>query len=243
MGEFTSISVSDGTEMRVYVARPASTAKTPAILVFQEAFGVNSHIRDVTERFAKRGYVAASPELFHRTAPGFEGRYDDFDSVRKHMSAMTNEGIEADVRATYETLRGASRVVSVGFCMGGRVSYIANSILPLNAAASFYGGGIAPALLDRAARQNGPILFFWGGLDKHIGEDQRGAVRTSMTNASKPFIETLFSFADHGFFCDQRASYNPEAARDAWALTTSFLDAHAENSERSEESTEAPRKR
>jgi carboxymethylenebutenolidase len=226
MGEFTSVKVSDGTEMRVYVARPASQSAR-AILVFQEAFGVNSHIRDVTERFAELGYLATAPELFHRTEPGFEGRYDDFNSVRPHISALTTDGIEADVRATYELLRDANRVAAIGFCMGGRVAYIANSILPLAAAVSFYGGGIAPALLDRASRQHAPIMLFWGGLDKHIGEDQRGAIRQALTGASKPFIETLFSFADHGFFCDQRASYNPDAAREAWALTTSFLDARS----------------
>jgi len=225
------IRVEDGTEMDVYTARPEGGGKAPGILVFQEAFGVNAHIRDVTDRFARLGYLAAAPELYHRTAPGFEGRYDDFDSVRRHMSAMTVEGIEADARATFELLRSdeacSGRVVSIGFCMGGRVSYIANSILPLAAAVSFYGGGIAPALLDRAQRQSAPILLFWGGLDKHIGEEQRGAVRNALSAASKPFIETLFSFADHGFFCDQRASHDPEAARDAWALTTSFLGGHA----------------
>lgn len=226
MGEFTSVKVSDGSEMRVYVARPPAS-NAPAILVFQEAFGVNAHIRDVTERFAKRGYLAAAPELFHRTAPGFESGYDDFEVVRPHISALTPEGIEADARATYELVRSAPSVVCVGFCMGGRVSFIANSILPLHAAVSFYGGGIAPALLDRASRQNAPLLMFWGGLDKHIGEDQRGAVRGALMKASKPFIETLMSFADHGFFCDQRASYNPDAAREAWALTASFLDARA----------------
>ena len=226
-----SIRVDDGTEMNVFTAAPHGSGKFPGILVFQEAFGVNGHIRDVAERFAKLGYVAAAPELFHRTAPGFEGRYDDFDSVRKHMSALTNEGLEADARAAFEMLRGDAacngRIVSVGFCMGGRVSYLANAILPLAAAVSYYGGGIAPALLDRAPSQHGPILLHWGGLDKHIGEEQRAAVRGALTNASKPFIDILFSFADHGFNCDQRASYNPEAARDAWALTTSFLGAHS----------------
>ena len=226
MGDFTSVRVSDGTEMRVYVARPSATGKSPAILVFQEAFGVNSHIRDVTERFAKRGYVAAAPELFHRTAPGFEGRYDDFDSVPKHIGAMTTDGIEADVRATYDLLKGASSVVCIGFCMGGRVSFIANSVVPLSASVGFYGN-VPPELLGRASRQNGPNLLFWGGLDKHIGEEQRSALRQALTNASKPFVEMLFSFADHGFFCDERSSYNPDAARDAWALTTSFLDANA----------------
>src|SRR5438270_836039 len=110
----------------------------PAILVFQEAFGVNAHIRDVTERFAELGYLAAAPEVFHRSAPpGFEGNYSDFPSVQPHMKAMTNEGLEADIRATYELLRNDNacngRFASIGFCMGGRVSYLANSILPLGA--------------------------------------------------------------------------------------------------------------
>jgi len=227
MSDFTSVRIGDGTEMRVYVARPPS-GKGPAILVFQEAFGVNAHIRDVTERFAKLGYLAAAPEVFHRSAPpGFEGNYSDFPSVQPHMKAMTNEGLEADIRATFELLRNDNacngRFASIGFCMGGRVSYLANSILPLGAAVSFYGGGIAPGLLDRAPRQNAPILLFWGGLDKHIGEEQRGAIRDALTKSSKPFVEALFSFADHGFFCDARPSYNPEAARDSWTLTTSFL--------------------
>ena len=226
MSDFTSVPVSDGTEMRVYVARPPS-GKGPAILVFQEAYGVNAHIQDVTQRFAKLGYLAAALELFHRTAPGFDGNYSDFSSAQPHMKAMTNEGLEADIRATFELLQSDKacngRFASVGFCMGGRVSYLANSILPLGAAVSFYGGGIAPGLLDRAPRQNAPILLFWGGLDQHIGEEQRGAIRDALTKSSKRFIETLFSFADHAFFCDARPSYNPEAARDSWALTTSFL--------------------
>jgi len=130
MSDFTSVRISDGTEMRVYVARPPS-GKGPAILVFQEAFGVNAHIRDVTERFAELGYLAAAPEVFHRSAPpGFEGNYSDFPSVQPHMKAMTNEGLEADIRATYELLRNDNacngRFASIGFCMGGRVSYLAN---------------------------------------------------------------------------------------------------------------------
>jgi carboxymethylenebutenolidase len=224
------VSVSDGTEMSVYVARPDGEGPFPAILVFQEAFGVNEHIRDVTERFARLGYIAAAPELFHRTAPGFEGQYGDIDAVRPHMTAMTVEGTAADCQAAFSLLRGdpqwSGSVVSVGFCMGGRVSYLANSVLPLSAAVSFYGGGIAPALLDRAAAQNGPLLLFWGGLDQHIGQDQRNSIRAALDNAKKPYIETLFSFADHGFFCDRRGSYNPDAAREAWALTTSFLAGH-----------------
>lgn len=226
---FINVRVSDGTEMRVYLARPESAGPHPGILVFQEAFGVNAHIRDVTERFAKLGYVAAAPELFHRTAPGFEGDYENLEPSMNLARAVTVEELEADVMAAFNLLRNDSgctgRVAAIGFCMGGRVAYLANSIAPLTAAVSFYGGRIAPQLLDRAAKQNGPILLVWGGLDKHIGADQRAAVREALDAASKPYVETLFSFADHGFFCDQRASYNPDAARDAWALATSFLSA------------------
>lgn len=222
-----AVQVADGTEMSVYVARPEGNDRAPAILVFQEAFGVNDHIRDIAERFARDGWLALAPELFHRTAPGFEGSYDDFPSVRKHVEALTVPGLEADIRAAHELARNDpgsdGRVASIGFCMGGRTSYLANSIVPLVAAVSFYGGGIAPALLDRAADQKSPLLMFWGGLDKHIGAADRAAVREALETAGKPFIEVLVSYADHGFNCDRRASYQPDAARDAWVLATSFL--------------------
>ncbi len=225
--ETVSVEVADGTAMNVFIARPAA-AEAPGLLVFQEAFGVNAHIRDVAGRFAREGFVAMAPELFHRSAPpGFEGPYGDFDAVMPHVKALTVEGLEADIRATYELLRNDrscdGRVSSTGYCMGGRTSFLANSILPLTAAVSYYGGGIAPALLDRAPAQHGPLLLFWGGLDKHIGPDVRSSVRQALEAASRPFIETLFSFADHGFFCDMRPAYNRDAARDAWALTLSFL--------------------
>jgi len=223
----TTIRVEDGTEMRVFVARPEGSRRVPGIMVFQEAYGVNAHIRDVTERFARSDYLAAAPELFHRTAPGFEGRYDDSATAMAETRKLTIEGLEADVRATFEFLRQDracdGRVASVGFCMGGRVSFLANSIVPLAAAVSFYGGGIAPGLLDRAAKQHGKLLLFWGGLDRHIGFEQRSEVRQALDQAGKPYIHTVISYADHGFFCDQRPSYNPAAARDAWALTMSFL--------------------
>lgn len=223
-----TISVADGTKMGVFVARPEKPGKFPGILVFQEAYGVNAHIRDVAQRFARIGYVAAAPELFHRSAPpGWEGAYGDFDATRPHMQAMTNDGLEADARATFDLLRNDpacdGRGASVGFCMGGRVSFLANSILPLAAAVSFYGGGIAPGLLDRAPKQHGRLLMFWGGLDRHIGFEQRSEVRQALDRASKPYIHTVISYADHGFFCDQRSSFNAAAARDAWALTTSFV--------------------
>ncbi len=223
------LKVADNTTMQAYVARPASGGPHPGLMVFQEAFGVNSHIRNVTERFAAQGYVAVAPELFHRTAPpGFEGDYNDFPSVMPHYQAVTNEAAEADIRATYEWLRSNSQVKadeisSVGFCMGGRVSFLANSAVPVRKAVSFYGGGIAPALLDRASRLHAPMLLIWGGLDKHITAQHRDAVTQALDVQRKIYVNVVFSNADHAFFCDDRPAYQPIAARQAWALTLEFL--------------------
>src|ERR1700691_6076006 len=142
-----TLQVSDGTSMNAYVATPAEGANAPGLLVFQEAFGVNAHIRDVTDRFARQGYVAIAPEMFHRTGRGFEGIYSNFPAVMPHMQALTPDGMIADARAAFDWLQKNPRVLPtstacVGYCMGGRVSFLANSAIPLKAAISFYGGGI-----------------------------------------------------------------------------------------------------
>jgi len=215
--------------MAAYVARPSAPGRHPGLIVFQEAFGVNSHIRKVTERFAAQGYVAVAPELFHRTAPaGFEGDYNDFPSVMPHYQAVTNEAGEADVRAVYEWLGSspnvrADQVSSVGFCMGGRISFLANCVAPLRSAVSFYGGGIAQTLLDRTSRLHGPTLLIWGGLDKHISAEHRRAVTNALNSENKSYVNAEFSQAHHAFFCDERGAYEPRAARQAWALTLEFL--------------------
>ena len=224
---------SDGSDMAVYIARPESK-KAPGIIVFQEAFGVNGPIKDVANRLAEQGYVAIAPELFHRTAPpGFTAGYADYAVVGPHLQAVTTEAITADALAVYEWLVNDSQVDrkqigAIGFCLGGRSSFVANATLPLKAAVSFYGGGIGTSLLDLAKDEHGPILFFWGGLDKHIGADQRNAVAEAMTNAQKPFINVEISDADHGFFNNEKPVYHPDAAKHAWALTLSFLAANLE---------------
>lgn len=223
------LKVAGSNPMMAYVARPASGGPHPGLLVFQEAYGVNSHIRNVTNRFAAEGYAAIAPELFHRTAPaGFEGDYKNFPSVMPHYQAVTNEAAEADIRAAYEWLRSNShvqtdRISSVGFCMGGRVSFQANTVVPLHCAVSFYGGGIAPGLLDRAAKLHGPALLIWAGLDKNITPERRRAVTEALSAQRKTYVNVEFSNADHGFFCDERSAYEPNAARQSWAITLEFL--------------------
>jgi carboxymethylenebutenolidase len=219
-GDWIELKVDDGTTMRAYSVRAAG--QRPAVLIFQEAYGVNGHIRDVCHRFAAEGWDALAPELFHRTAPGFEGRYDDSASAMRLVQTLTDDGLTADIRAAHAQFKG-KRIDAVGFCMGGRVSYLAAATVPLHAAISFYGGRIAPALLPRAAELSAPFLMFWGGLDKHIPPEQHRPVADALRAAGKMFIDVEISDGDHGFFCDQRPSYNPRAAAEAWALTLTFL--------------------
>jgi carboxymethylenebutenolidase len=226
--EWVDLSVEDGTTMRAWVAQPEGPAPSRGLLVFQEAFGVNAHIRSVAERFAAAGFVTISPELFHRTAPAFDGSYDDFPTAMAQLQQITVEGLDADVRAAFgwlDRVGVAGNAAAVGYCFGGRVSFVANSAVPLKAAVSYYGGHIPP-LLGRAPRLSGPMLFCWGGLDHHIPAEQRRAVVAGVSDAGKTFVDVVFSNADHGFFCEARASYQAQAAAQAWSLTLSFLNTY-----------------
>jgi carboxymethylenebutenolidase len=230
--EFVNLSVSDGSEMRAYVARPDGKPRA-GLLVFQEIFGINSHIRDVTERFGRQGYLAVAPELFHRTGPGFESGYTDMGPGFGHMQQVTDTGLEADIRAAHQWLSdaGESRICSTGYCMGGRISTLAAITVPLACAVSYYGGGIAPSqmnpgLLERLKDLKAPMLFFWGGLDTHIPQESVQKVTAALSAAQKNYTNVVFSFADHGFFCDQRSSHSREAAALAWPLTLAFFETH-----------------
>jgi carboxymethylenebutenolidase len=224
---WVTVPVEGANEMRMFVARPGGAGPHRAIIVMQEAFGVNPHIRDVTTRFAGEGFLAVAPELFHRTGSGVEGRYDAFAEMKPHFSALTTDGILADAKAAYRWVVSqpnvdAARVASVGYCLGGRAAFLANSLLPLAAGVSYYAGGM-PSVIDRVEGVHGPHTFFWGGRDTHITPEQKQAVVDGFTRAGKAFTNVEFSQADHGFFCDQRSAYEPHAAREAWALTLAFL--------------------
>ncbi|HUX84410.1 MAG TPA: dienelactone hydrolase family protein [Chitinophagaceae bacterium] len=226
---YVELQVDDGTRMLAYTSIPSGKQSSKSILVFQEAFGVNSHIRGITDRFAGLGFRSIAPELFHRDGDGLELPYTDFEKVRPHVQAVTTEGLEADVRAAYQWVRaqpGADpdQIACIGFCMGGRVSWIANSLLPLKAAISFYGGGIVPGLISRASDMHAPILMFWGGLDKHIPSDQTRLIASSLDQVGKPHIHVEISYADHGFFCDEKPSFQPAAAAESWAMVLAFLE-------------------
>ncbi len=214
--------------MLAWLAQPAGEKPKRGIMVFPEIFGVNPHIRDVTNRFAGLGFAAISPELFHRTAPPkWECGYTDFPSALPHMQATKEATLESDVKATYNWLKSSTQasdnIACTGYCMGGRTSFLANSAVPLKAAISYYGGNM-PSLLHRTDKLSGPMLLFWGELDSHIPVEHRSQVTKAMREVKKDYIDVVFSYADHGFFCDARQSYQANAARLSWDLVQSFLN-------------------
>ena len=217
----------DGTSVGIYVARPAGKA-TAGVIVLQEIWGVNHHIRSVADRLAALGYLAVAPDMFHRTAPGYQNTYDNMNGF-PHAHAMTSEGIAADLKAAHGWLAGqlpeGAPIAAVGFCVGGRMTFTANAHLPLAAAVPFYPGGIA-GQLDHVGAQHGPVLFFFGGQDKYITPEHRRQTVDAMHAAGKPFVHVVYDTADHGFFCDERASYDASAARGAWRLVEDFLGQH-----------------
>jgi len=228
VSNIVTLSVKDAAPMSAYVALPEGNGPFPGVIVFQEAFGVNGYMRGVADRIAKQGYIAIAPELFHRTAPaGFTGSYTDFAAIQEHFQAITTEGLEADAQAAYDWLQANDKVKKdnigcIGFCLGGRVSFIANTFLPLKAAVSFYGGG-THTLLDRADKMSGTQLFFWGGKDQHIKPEYVQEVVEAVKKAGKDYVNVEISYADHAFLNHERPSYNADAAHEAWGMVDEFF--------------------
>jgi carboxymethylenebutenolidase len=233
MGQDVDVSVGPGT-MGIYVAEPRGDARR-AVIVLQEAFGVNDHIRDLAARFAEAGYVAAAPHLFHRSGDPELG-YDDMQEVMPYIMQLQADELEADLDATLTYLAGQGfegrRVATVGFCMGGSISLVAGCYWPLGAAITFYGGGIAqsrfgfPPLYDLAPTLQTPWLGLFGDQDASIPTNEVEGLRTA-ANKAGPMTEIVrYAEANHGFHCDARSSYHEPSATDAWKRTLAFLEDH-----------------
>jgi carboxymethylenebutenolidase len=226
--ERVEIEVSDGTTMSGYLCRPEGDAPRPGLMVLQEIFGVNAHIKDVAERYAREGFVTLAPDLFHRLQPDYVGSYDDFAESIK-LAYQYNES-EVDLAATAAFLAKhpavvGDRVGAIGFCMGGRLSFVANAVAKLRCAVSFYGS-IAPDKLAHAERLSGPQMMIWAGKDAFINEEKARANVEALRKAGKAYVNVEFSEQDHGFFCDARQHYDAGAAAQAWALSLAFLRTH-----------------
>jgi carboxymethylenebutenolidase len=229
------LTTSDG-PMRLYEAVPDGEPRG-AVIVIQEAFGVNPHIEDVTRRFADAGYHAVAPEMFHRTGGGVVS-YDDFGPVIEHFVGIGDDNaILADVDATVDFLHGVGfdshRIGIVGFCFGGRVSFLVAANRALGASVGFYGGGLVtarfpqfPALVDRASTLQTPWLGLFGDLDQSIPVEDVEQLREALSAASVATDVVRYADAEHGFHCDARPAYNAAAAADGWKRTLAWFDSH-----------------
>lgn len=216
-----SIKSSDGFELGCYCATPEGSAKG-AVVVIQEIFGVNSHIRDVADRYAHNGYNAYAPMLFDRVGRGIELGYEEAD-MGKGIDLAFNQLdlglVLEDVQATVNQAASDGRVGLVGFCFGGLVSWLsAAQISGLSAVVGYYGGGIA-GQLDK--KPQCPTMLHFGELDAHIPMTDVDKVI-----AANPKLPIHVYAADHGFNCDQRGSYNADAADLAQNRTLDFFASH-----------------
>jgi len=206
------------------------------VVVIQEAFGITTHIGDVCDRFARSGWTAIAPALFHRQgSPVFA--YDDLGSVMPVMQTLTAAGITTDLRASFAHLGGSGfapeRCAVVGFCMGGTVACYAATLGPIGAAVTFYGGGITegrfglPPLVELAGHLQAPWLGLYGDGDTGIPVEQVEALRSAAAPASVDTEIVRYPHAQHGFHCaDRPAVFDAGAARDAWQRTLDWFDAH-----------------
>ena len=226
MGQFVSLKAADGFSIPAYVAQPAGKPRG-AIVVLQEIFGVNSHIRSVADRFAGEGYLAVAPATFERVKSGVDLGYTDADikagsELKSAVTALPGAGVLQDIQAAIDHAAQASggKVGIVGFCYGGLLTWRAACLLKgLSAAVPYYGGGVTSE--DEIARQpQCPVMAHFGDQDAHIPMAGVEAFRKA-----HPEVEVHVYPANHGFNCDQRGSYDEAAATLARERTLAFFAA------------------
>ncbi len=217
-------------QIAAYRAEPVAVGKYPAVIVIQEIFGVNSHIRDVTERIAKEGYVAIAPAMYQRQAPDFEMGYtpEAIEAGKKLKEQTNTDEILSDLQAAIAYAESLPNVKPggvglIGFCFGGWITYLGASLPAVKATASFYGAGIphwgaggAEPPITYTDKIQGTVYAFFGLEDASIPMADTELIEQALTKNQVQHQIFRYPGADHGFFCDQRASYNPEAAADAW---------------------------
>jgi carboxymethylenebutenolidase len=215
MGELTTLMARDGHEFQAFLSAPPGRPQG-GIVVIQEIFGLNDHIRQVTDAFAKEGYTAIAPAMFDRIRRGIELGYSppDIELGRGYMQQLKLEDTLKDLAAAAAVVRHSGRVGTVGYCWGGAMSYVAACELPIACAVVYYGR--ASNFADRKPRC--PVMYHFGSRDQSIPASDVDKVRAA--DAAGTFFEYE---AGHGFNCDQRASYDPEAAALALQRTLEFF--------------------
>jgi carboxymethylenebutenolidase len=222
-------------DLRGYFVSPGKAA--PAILVLMEAFGLNDNIKGVCDRLAASGYAALAPDFYH----GQVFAYKDIQAAIAKLKTLDDQVVMAEFGKGLDFLKQQKDVSQkgvgvTGFCMGGRYTFLANSVhaAQIKAAVSFYGGGIAAtadvagrqSLLDRVKAMQAPIMFMYGSEDSYIMAEEHARIATALSQAKKRYAVNVFPGAGHGFMSDRRDSYNPAAATEAWEMTMAFFDRH-----------------
>jgi carboxymethylenebutenolidase len=212
-----------------YLSLPPA-GKGPGLLLLQEIFGVNQHIRGVADQYALDGYVVLAPDVMWRLEPRVELGYQgaDYEKAVAMLGKLDISLTVADMVAATKTLRALSevngKVGAVGFCFGGRLAYLAAAEGALDVAVSYYGGGIQNAL-DKADAVKAPILFHYGEEDHGIPMDAVEKVKERFAKRADAPVY-VYPGAGHGFNCWERASYNPHASGLAHGRTLAFLGEH-----------------
>jgi len=227
MGNFTTIMARDGHEFQAWLCA-APARPRGAVVVIQEIFGINAHIRAITDGFAAAGYTAIAPSLFDRVRRGIQLGYSDQERQEGagYMKQLAPENTMRDVAAAVAVVRGSGRVGTVGYCFGGGLSYLAACQLPLACAVVYYGR--AANYLDQTPRC--PVLYHFGTADQSIPTSDVEKIRAA---ARPDAVIYAYEGAGHGFSCDQRSSYDPEAAALARTRTLEFLDRYLARGEKS----------
>jgi carboxymethylenebutenolidase len=227
MGSFVELKAADGFGFPAYVAQPQGTPKG-AVVVLQEIFGVNSHIRSVADGYAAAGYLAVAPSTFHRVQQGVELGYTEDDmkagfGLKMAVEALPAPGVMQDIQAAIDHAAAVSgkKVGIVGYCWGGLLTWrAACGLSGISAAAPYYGGGMT-AEADAGRRPLCPVMAHFGDQDHWIPLDTVEAFR-----AAQPGVVVHVYGANHGFNCDQRGSYHAESAALARERTLAFFAQH-----------------
>jgi carboxymethylenebutenolidase len=222
LGQHFSLTASDSFKLGAYRADPSGTAKG-GVVVIQEIFGVNRHIRAVCDRLAAEGYAALAPAVFDRQQPNFESGYspDEIAHARKFVANPDWGAMMRDVQAAIDELKKDGPVAILGFCLGGTIAFLAASKLSgLSAAVGYYGGQIAK---NADEKPKIPTQLHFGETDASIPASDIDIIKQKRGGDTEIYV---YPDAGHGFYCDERGSYNEPAATLAWQRTLTFLQAH-----------------
>ncbi|MBY0449404.1 MAG: dienelactone hydrolase family protein [Cyanobacteria bacterium] len=229
--------------MPVFYVPPKTRPQNPtdkkaikAVIVLMEIFGVNSHIQNVCQRLAAEGFAAYAPHYYYRSAPVLALGYEEKDIIegREHKAQVRSTELLSDIAETIQLIQageeGLQDIHCIGFCFGGQCAYLTATLPEIKQTICFYGGGIpspqpdgSPPVLSFTKNIPGKILCLFGENDPLIPPEDVRQIQTALQAHHIPHEVVVYPGVGHGFFCEQRNDFNPQAAEDAWARTLKAL--------------------